>query len=631
VSKNRFALLIAATRYEDLPNLDSSGQDIRKLAAVLSDPTIGNFEVKELLNLPSHIVKQEIEHFFYDREPDDVLLLYISCHGIIDENNNLYFAMTDTSSKYPLSTAISADYINSVLNRSKSKRNITILDCAYSGRFLSQETDNLRQLTGPGKIILASSQAFQPSFATSKGSIFTNALLRGLETGEADSNADGLVTTDELYSYIYEHVTDEMPRQKPAFFSQEPVVFALNPRPTNLYKHRAEPDSEYLLKLLLEEKVTEYNRIREKDKSINVDFVEQNMDSKDLTGAHLQNANLARTSCQKTNLMRAYLKEANLEGANLRGAYLNEADLEGANLRGANLEGAVLTGANLRETNIGGANLREVELSNTDLAGANLRKADLSGKNLFGINLSGANLREANLEGAVLTGANFKGANIVGANLKYVAIEGTDIRTDLTRANLQKADLSNALLAAVDLTKSNLREAILTKSILTGAVLSGVDFMEAVLEYTDLRNADLCHAILIRADLRGANLEGASFIGTYLRDANLSYCSLSKAKFVGTTIPIDLSGVDFSHSTLRETIFIGTDIPIDLKDCKEADFDNAIIDSQELVSYLRNNNAKNVPYAITDNNMLKKIAKSRLLDVEKIYKLANKREASYNY
>lgn len=43
-------------------------------------------------------------------------------------------------------------------------------------------------------------------------SVFTRYLVRGLKTGDADTNKDGNISIDELYDYIYENVTIEKPQ-----------------------------------------------------------------------------------------------------------------------------------------------------------------------------------------------------------------------------------------------------------------------------------------------------------------------------------------------------------------------------------------------------------------------------------
>lgn len=108
MAENRFALIVATSEYQDpdLKTLVAPAQDAEALSEVLSDSNIGRFEVKMLLNQPSHMVNEEIEAFFSERKRDDLLLLYFSCHGIKDEEGNLYFATYNTVSKMILSTSV---------------------------------------------------------------------------------------------------------------------------------------------------------------------------------------------------------------------------------------------------------------------------------------------------------------------------------------------------------------------------------------------------------------------------------------------------------------------------------------------------------------------------------------------
>ena len=109
---------------------------------------------------------------------------------------------------------------------------------------------------------------------------------------------------------------------------------------------------------------------------------------------------------------------------------------------------------------------------------ADLRGTDLSDADLRRANLSGADLRGADLKWADLTGANLSGADLRGADLKW-------------------ADLKEAYLSGVDLKGANLSEADLEEVYLEGAELRG-------------------------AYLEGANLDGANLDGADLREANLS-------------------------------------------------------------------------------------------------------------
>src|SRR5262245_58637463 len=96
---DKHALVIASSDYRDsrLARLITPGQDARQLAAVLADPRIGRFEdVVQLINESESTVRRAISRFVGQRRRDDLLLLYFSGHGILDEQGLLYFAAADT-------------------------------------------------------------------------------------------------------------------------------------------------------------------------------------------------------------------------------------------------------------------------------------------------------------------------------------------------------------------------------------------------------------------------------------------------------------------------------------------------------------------------------------------------------
>ena len=124
----------------------------------------------------------------------------------------------------------------------------------------------------------------------------------------------------------------------------------------------------------------------------------------------------------------------------------------------------------------------------------------LETKVLCGVSLAGADLQEADLRDAVLVDADLRDAALVGADLRCADL----CRADLTGANLISADLSGA----------HLRRAGLSGAYLRGA---------------DLKEADLRRANLIGADLRGANLTGANLISADLIGADLRNSILGTA------------------------------------------------------------------------------------------------------
>ncbi len=245
----RVALIIASYQYEDpgLRQLIAPPQDAEALARVLGDPAIGDFRVRTLLNEPSYRVDQEIEAFFADLKRDDLVLLYFSGHGVKDEDGQLYFAMPDTRRNLLRSTAVASSLVNDVMRRSRSRQQVLVLDCCYSGAFArgmiargSSDIGTKERFEGRGRVVLTASDAMQYSFEGDvvKGegisSIFTRTFVRGLETGEADRDGDGQITIDEIYDYVHDRVVELTPKQRPGrweFDVQGDLVIARNPRP----------------------------------------------------------------------------------------------------------------------------------------------------------------------------------------------------------------------------------------------------------------------------------------------------------------------------------------------------------------------------------------------------------------
>ena len=248
--ETRAALIIASYRYKDadLRGLIAPAQDAEALARVLADPAIGDFEVQTLLDEPSHRVSRAIEAFFADRKRDDLLLLYFSGHGIKDEEGRLYLSTADTQRKLLRATAIPATFVNDVMRYSRSRRQVLLLDCCYSGAFargMVAKTDGrigtIECFGGRGRVVLTASDAMQYAFEGDKvrgkgvRSVFTQALVHGLETGKADLNGDGRISFDELYDYVYDRVSDQTPQQTPGKWAlgvQGEIIIARNPTPT---------------------------------------------------------------------------------------------------------------------------------------------------------------------------------------------------------------------------------------------------------------------------------------------------------------------------------------------------------------------------------------------------------------
>lgn len=232
----KFALVIGCNEYQDstLPRLKTPSGDIQDLAALIKNPEIGNFNnVVTLLNKPFSTVSLEIAKLFANKNKDDLLLLYFSGHGVLDEQGRLYFAMQDTLRNLLSGSAISANFVLDEMNNSRSKRQLLILDCCHSGAFsrgtksaIGQKVITNSTFKGDsyGRAVLTATDATQYAWegnrivGTIENSLFTHYLLDGLRTGNADLDGDGKITSDELYRYTHKRVTNSTEKQKPQFW-----------------------------------------------------------------------------------------------------------------------------------------------------------------------------------------------------------------------------------------------------------------------------------------------------------------------------------------------------------------------------------------------------------------------------
>ena len=86
-------------------------------------------------------------------------------------------------------------------------------------------------------------------------------------------------------------------------------------------------------------------------------------------------------------------------------------------------------------------------------------------------------------------------------------------------------NLSNADLSTIDFGGSNLEKANLTNAILIRTILDEADLFEALLV-----NADLTQANLKKADLHDADLNGAILVDTNLKGTNLTNVDLKNTE-----------------------------------------------------------------------------------------------------
>ena len=239
MTDSRHAMIIANDRYADqgLKKLKAPAQDAAALERVLHDPQIGDFDVEVVHNASADVMRRRIQGFFNDRGRADTLLLHFSCHGLKSESGELYFAASDTEPPLLAATAVASQFVRGCMSDSRAGRTVLFLDCCYGGAFsrgsssvrasgdinVLESFANEEPVSGRGWAVITASDSMEYAFegnqlaenSAPRPSLFTHAVVEGLETGEADLDEDGKVSLDDLYEYVYRHVREQNPHQTP--------------------------------------------------------------------------------------------------------------------------------------------------------------------------------------------------------------------------------------------------------------------------------------------------------------------------------------------------------------------------------------------------------------------------------
>jgi hypothetical protein len=230
----KIALLIGISDYGGaLTSLPGTQADLKAMQRALSNPDVGAFDQVEVLPNPNRTeMEVAIESLFSDnRNREDLILLYFSGHGVRDDSGDLYFAVSNTQKteqgRIRTSTAVRASEVQRYMSKGRSKRQVVILDCCFSGAFArdmtvrdaEQTVDVKAQLGGEGRAILTSSTATQVSYEKEEAGLYTRYLVQGLETGAADKDGNGDITADELHEYTREKVQEAAPSMQPEIYA----------------------------------------------------------------------------------------------------------------------------------------------------------------------------------------------------------------------------------------------------------------------------------------------------------------------------------------------------------------------------------------------------------------------------
>ena len=201
--------------------------------------------------------------------PTDRFILYLSGHGLIDNQYDFYFATYDVNFQKPSERGIPLGEIEQLLADVPSLEKLMLLDACHSGEqditgdgeFHPVKNLNVNAVTKGGKSSTNDQYRFNNSFHTMQllfnnlnqgtgahmiaasagdsyayesdkwnNGVFTYTLVRGLEDQAADANRDGHVSISELKSYVSAEVVQLTKGAQQPTFREENVEFDWNVR-----------------------------------------------------------------------------------------------------------------------------------------------------------------------------------------------------------------------------------------------------------------------------------------------------------------------------------------------------------------------------------------------------------------
>lgn len=242
------ALVVGINHYTGCP-LTGCINDAKAVESTISrngDKTV-NFSVKTLLDVQTKgELRKAIDDCFSGDA--DIALFYFSGHGCIDSIGGYIVTPDFTQGDYGLSM----QELLAIVNNSKCKNKVVILDCCHSGmlgdvQFKNQNTAVISE----GVTLLTASKKDECSVEVGGHGIFTSLLIDALNGGAADLL--GNVTLGGIYAFIDKSLGpwDQRPVFKTNVTSFSPIKTVVPPISLDVLRLIGElfenPDDDYAL------------------------------------------------------------------------------------------------------------------------------------------------------------------------------------------------------------------------------------------------------------------------------------------------------------------------------------------------------------------------------------------------
>jgi len=275
IKHDLYVLTIGVSEYQDERfKLTYPTKDAKDVMNKLGETSSMYRKIHSKMLLDEQVTKKnfsELKSFFANCTHEDVAIVFIAGHGILDEKFNYYFGTYDIDFDKPKKRGLAYAEIHELLNSIKAYKKLLIMDTCHSGELDEEEIEEAPEadviegdikfrsgLTGirkkegvgldnsvnivqeffsdtrkgSGATVISSAGGAEYALESDKWSngLFTYALLSGLDHPEEVGNKDPYITVSEIRSHVYTIVAElskgkQIPTAREENISQDYIIF----------------------------------------------------------------------------------------------------------------------------------------------------------------------------------------------------------------------------------------------------------------------------------------------------------------------------------------------------------------------------------------------------------------------
>ncbi len=252
IKSDLYIVTIGTSEYKDSRfNLSYAAKDATDMADLFKNNNniYSNVFTKTLVN--EEVTKENIinlKQFISKAGINDIVLVFVSGHGILDSNFDYYFGTNDIDFNNPSLRGLEYAEIEELLDGIKAIKKLLFMDTCHSGELekedleiaqninteygevkfrsagvnvknksglgLNNTTEIMKDLftdlrTGTGSTVISSSSGVEYAMESEKwkNGLFTFCIINGLTSKKADLNKDGEIMLSELQEYVRNNVS----------------------------------------------------------------------------------------------------------------------------------------------------------------------------------------------------------------------------------------------------------------------------------------------------------------------------------------------------------------------------------------------------------------------------------------